>query len=69
MERLRWRGFGHSKRMSGSMNDWLAAAPAARLAYGMVGCRVSIDDVGDREARVLADREVIDVGRRAFPMF
>ena len=51
------------------MNEWLAAAPAARLAYGMVGCRVSIGDVGDREARVLADREVIDVGRRAFPMF
>ena len=63
VERLRWLGFGHFEADEcGSMNDWLAAAPASQLAHGMVGCRVSVSDVADRAPRVLADGEVIDIG-------
>jgi len=65
--RLRWLCFGHFEADEcGSMNEWLAAAPAAQLAHGMVGCRVSISDMADREPRVLADGEVIDIGGRRF---
>lgn len=65
--RLRWVGFSHFEADEcGSMNDWLAAAPAAELVHGMVGCRVSISDMADREPRVLSDDEVIDIGGRRF---
>ncbi len=56
VERLRWLGFGHFEADEcGSMNEWLAAAPAAQLTHGMVGCRVSVSDMADREPRVLSD--------------
>jgi hypothetical protein len=48
------------------MNEWLAAAPVAQLAHGMVGCRVSVSDLADREPGVLADGEVIDIGGKRF---
>jgi flavorubredoxin len=67
MERLRWLGFGHFEADEcGSMNEWLAVAPGAQLAHGMVGCRVSISDMADREPRMLSDGEVIDNGGRRF---
>jgi hypothetical protein len=44
------------------MNEWLAAAPAAQLAHGAAGCRVSISDMADREPCLLSDGEVIDIG-------
>jgi flavorubredoxin len=62
-DRLRWLTFGHFEADEcGSMNEWLAAAPNAQLAHGMVGCRVSVADMADRPPRVLADGEVIDIG-------
>jgi hypothetical protein len=67
VERLRWLGFGHFEADEcGSMNEWLAAAPAAQLMHGMVSCRVSISDMADRAPRVLSDGEVIDVGGKRF---
>ena len=67
VQRLRWLGFGHFEADEcGSMNEWLAAAPAAQLAHGMVGCRVSVSDMADREPRVLSDNEVIDIGGKRF---
>ena len=67
VERLRWLGFGHFEADEcGSMNEWLAAAPAAQLAHGMVGCRVSVSDMADREPRVLSDGDVIDIGGKRF---
>src|SRR5258705_1900876 len=67
VERLRWLGFGHFEADEcGSMNEWLAAAPAAQLTHGMVGCRVSVSDMADREPRVLSDGEVIDIGGKRF---
>ena len=51
VERLRWLGFGHFEADEcGSMNEWLAAAPAAQLTHGMVGCRVSVSDINSRQS-------------------
>ncbi len=63
VERLRWVTFGHLESdESGSMNQWLAAAPQAQVAHGMVGCLVSLNDLCDRPPRALADGEVLDLG-------
>jgi flavorubredoxin len=63
VERLRWITFGHVEAdESGSMNQWLAAAPHAEVAHGELGCLVSLNDLADRPPRPLADNEVIDLG-------
>ena len=63
LDKLRWLTFGHFEADEcGSMNEWLAAAPQAQLAHGMVGCRVSVADMADRPPRILSDGEVIDIG-------
>ena len=63
VERLRWISFGHVEADEcGSMNAWLAAAPSAQVAHGMIGCEVSINDLADRAPRVLAVGEVLDIG-------
>jgi len=61
--RLRWVSFGHFESDEcGAINQWLAAAPQATPAHGQTGCAVSLNDFADREPRVLADDEVIDLG-------
>jgi flavorubredoxin len=63
LERLRWISFGHVESdESGSMNDWLAAAPNAQVVHGAIACMVSLNDLADRPPRVLADGEVLDLG-------
>lgn len=63
VDQLRWLTFGHFEADEcGSMNEWLAAAPHAQLAHGMVGVRLSIADMADRPPRVLADGELVDIG-------
>jgi len=63
LDRLRWIGFGHVEADEcGAMNDWLAAAPAATVAHGALGCMVSLNDLADRPPRPLADDETIDLG-------
>ena len=63
VESLRWITFGHVESDEcGSMNDWLAAAPQAEVAHGMIGCLVSLNDMADRPPRALADGEVLDLG-------
>ena len=65
LERLRWLSFGHVEADEcGAMNEWLAAAPNAEIAHGMIGAQVSINDMADRPARALADGEVLDIGGR-----
>ena len=62
--RLRWIAFGHYEADEcGAMNEWLAVAPQAQVAHGQTGCLVSLNDMADRAPRVLADGEVIGVGR------
>lgn len=65
LEQLRWLSFGHVEADEcGAMNDWLAAAPNAEIVHGMIGARVSIDDMADRPARTIDDDEVLDIGDR-----
>jgi flavorubredoxin len=63
-EKLRWIAFGHYEADEcGAMNEWLAAAPNARVAHGQTGCLVSLNDMADRAPYVLADGQVIELGR------
>lgn len=63
LERLRWIGFGHVEADEcGAMNTWLAAAPRAQVAHGVVACDVSLNDLADRAPRALQTGEVIDLG-------
>ena len=65
VEQLRWITFGHFEADEcGSMNEWLAAAPRAEVAHGMLACDLSLNDVADRPPRVLANGEVLDIGGR-----
>ena len=65
VERLRWITFGHVESDEcGSMNDWLAAAPQAEIAHGLIGCLVSLNDLADRPPRPLAGGEVIELGAK-----
>jgi flavorubredoxin len=63
VESIRWITFGHVESdESGAMNQWLATAPRAEVAHGMIGCLVSLNDLADRPPRALADGEVLDLG-------
>ena len=63
MSSLRWIGFGHVEADEcGAMNQWLDAAPHAQVAFGAIGCMVSVNDLADRPPRPLDDGDVIDLG-------
>src|SRR3954469_12526582 len=63
LDRLRWITFGHVESDEcGAMNQFLAAAPKAEVAHGLLGCMVSLNDLADRPPRALADGEVLDLG-------
>jgi flavorubredoxin len=63
VERLRWIAFGHLESDEcGAMNQFLAAAPNAEVAHGVIGCLVSLDDLADRAPVPLADGQVIELG-------
>jgi flavorubredoxin len=63
VESLRWITFGHVEADEcGAMNLFLAAAPAAQVAHGAIGCMVSLDDLADRPPRPMADGEVLELG-------
>src|SRR5262245_8294770 len=56
VERLRYIAASHFESDEcGSMNSWLAAAPAAEPLCSQVAKLVSMDDFADRPARALAD--------------
>ena len=62
-EHLRWIAYGHYESDEcGAMNEWLAVSPRAQAAHGATGCLVSLNDMADREPRILGDGEVIDLG-------
>ena len=63
LDQLRWISFGHVEADEcGSLNQWLEAAPYAQVAFGGLGCMVSVDDMADRSPRPLNDGEVLDIG-------
>jgi flavorubredoxin len=63
LDALRWISFGHVEADEcGALNQWLAAAPHAQVAFGGIGCMVSMNDLSDRAPRPLDDGEVLDIG-------
>lgn len=61
--KLRWIGFSHVEADEcGALDQFLAAAPRAQPAVGRMGVNLWLADVCDRESRVLADNEVLDIG-------
>lgn len=63
VETLRWLSFGHVEADEcGAMNMWLATAPHSEVAFGALGCDVSLNDLCDRPPRALAEGEVLDLG-------
>jgi len=61
---LRWISFSHFEADEcGALNDWLALAPHAEAACGLVGALVSVNDYAVRPARVLAQDEVLTTGK------
>jgi flavorubredoxin len=67
LERLRYVAFSHYEADEcGSLNDFLAAAPAAVPVCGQIAAMVSVNDVAARPAFALADGAVLRTGSRAF---
>ena len=64
---LRWIGFSHFEADEcGSLNLWLAHAPAALPLCGQIGARVNINDFAERPPRALAQDEAISTGKYRF---
>jgi flavorubredoxin len=62
--KLRWIGWSHFESDEcGALNEWLSVAPRAQAVCGFVGATVMVNDFADREARVLGDGEVLEIGR------
>ncbi len=63
--RLRYVGFSHVEADEcGSLNDWLAVAPAAEPVCSTIGAMVSVGDLADRPPRPLADGEELRLGTK-----
>ena len=63
--RLRYVGFSHVEADEcGSLNDWLAVAPAAEPVCSTIGAMVSVTDLADRPPRPLADGEELRLGTK-----
>ena len=64
VETLRYVGLSHFEADEcGSLNEFLAVAPKAVPVCSQIAAMVSVDDVATRKARVLADGEVLELGR------
>ncbi len=63
VDRLRWISFGHVEADElGGMNEWLAAAPNAQVAFGAIGCTVSVNDLASRPPLPLQNQDRLDLG-------
>jgi flavorubredoxin len=64
VDRLRYVSFSHVESDEcGGLNAFLAAAPRAQPLSGQIAAMVSINDLADRPARVMADGERVALGR------
>ena len=64
VERLRWISFSHFEADEcGALNELLALAPKSEPLCGMIAAATSVNDFADRRARVLADGELVALGR------
>ena len=63
LTKLRWTTCSHVEGdESGALNEWLAAAPTATPAHGLLGCNIWLTDMADRPPRALKNDEVLDLG-------
>jgi flavorubredoxin len=63
--RIRWIAFSHIEADEcGALGEWLAAALAATVTHGQIGCAIWLNDQAPRPPRALADGEVLDLGGR-----
>ena len=70
VERLRFIAFSHFEADEcGSLNEFLAAAAGAVPLCGKVAALVSVNDIADREARALANGEIVPLARREVQWF
>ena len=70
VEKLRWVSISHLEAdESGSLVEWLAAAPGASPLCGRVGAMLSVEDAAGRAPRVLADGETIALGTKRVRWF
>ena len=61
---LRWISFSHFESDEcGALNEWLAIAPHAQAACGIVGALVNVNDFANRPARVLSTDEPLVTGK------
>ncbi|MGD2053638.1 MAG: MBL fold metallo-hydrolase [Gammaproteobacteria bacterium] len=64
VERIQYIGLSHVEADEcGSLNEWLEAAPQSRPLCSTIAAMVSIDDLSDRSPRMLANGEMIDLGK------
>jgi flavorubredoxin len=64
LERLRWISFSHFEADEcGALNQFLAVAPHALPLCGRLLAMLSVNDIADREARILGDGEILQTGR------
>src|SRR5450432_3934584 len=70
VEKLRWISFGHLEAdETGSLVEWLAAAPNAVPLCGQIGAMLSIEDAASRAPRVLSDGETMEIGNKRVRWF
>jgi flavorubredoxin len=66
LDRLRYIAFAHVEADEmGALNQFLAAAPQAVPVCSQIAAMVSVNDLADREARAMADGEVLSLGKRS----
>ena len=66
VDRLRWIAFSHVEADEcGSLNDFLAAAPRSQPLCSAVAAMTSANDLANRPARAMADRETMPLGRHS----
>jgi flavorubredoxin len=65
--RLRWISWSHFESDEcGALKEWMAVAPQAKPACGMVGALVNVNDYAGQEARILNAQEPLATGKYKF---
>lgn len=59
----------HEGDSSGAVNEWLEAAPQARVVCSELCAVLSLRDFAEREPRVVGDGEVLDLGSHRLRFF
>jgi len=59
----------HEGDSSGAVNEWAEAAPGAEILCSELCAALSLRDFSDKEPRVVADNEVVDLGSHRLRFF